>query len=196
MEKFKDRWVRREGFGEWYDGGELIHLLNLLSIEQPRTWTSLWNSWSNKTRWSLRRKCVIPINMWLQITLWIWLKEPSPIFLTFLKNFWRFWYHEKAHIFLITHGKFYSWKVFSLEDISENQPGYGNHNKAYSITYRQLQYTKLLHKSKWLDRFNWNFKFTSLEWWSLKWNGELNFAMIDFPPLNCNDVLSLKFIIF
>ena len=41
MEKFKDRWVRREGFGEWYDGGELIHLLYLLSIEQPRTWTSL-----------------------------------------------------------------------------------------------------------------------------------------------------------
>ena len=29
MEKFKDRWVRREGFGEWYDGGELIHLLYL-----------------------------------------------------------------------------------------------------------------------------------------------------------------------
>ena len=30
-----------QGFGEWYDGGELIHLLYLLSIEQPRTWTSL-----------------------------------------------------------------------------------------------------------------------------------------------------------
>ena len=41
LEKFKDRWVRREGFGEWYDGGKLIHLLFLLSIEQPRTWTSL-----------------------------------------------------------------------------------------------------------------------------------------------------------
>ena len=41
LEKFKDRLVRREGFGEWYDGGELIHLLYLLSIEQPRTWTSL-----------------------------------------------------------------------------------------------------------------------------------------------------------
>ena len=41
MEKFKDRWVRREGFSEWYDGGELIHLLYLLPIEQPRTWTSL-----------------------------------------------------------------------------------------------------------------------------------------------------------
>ena len=29
------------GYGKWYDGGELIHLLYLLSIEQPRTWTSL-----------------------------------------------------------------------------------------------------------------------------------------------------------
>ena len=53
LEKFKDRWVRREGFGEWYDGGELIHLLYLLSIEQPRTWTSLelfWNCiWKSRS---------------------------------------------------------------------------------------------------------------------------------------------------
>ena len=42
-------------------------------------------------------------------------------------------------MFLITHGKFYSSKVFHLEDISENLPGYYNHNKAYTIRYRQLQ---------------------------------------------------------
>ena len=33
--------IRREGFGEGYDGGEFIHLPYLLSIEQPGTWTSL-----------------------------------------------------------------------------------------------------------------------------------------------------------
>ena len=26
------------------------------------------------------------------------------------QNFWRFLYHKKAYIFLITHVKFYSWK--------------------------------------------------------------------------------------
>ena len=71
----------------------------------------------------------------------------------------------KTHIFLITHAKFYSWKVFCLKNISENLPGYGNHNQAYTVRYRQLQYTKLLGKSKWLDCFNWNLEFTSLEWW-------------------------------
>ena len=49
-------------------------------------------------------------------------------FFNFFSNFWRFCYHKKAHIFLITHGKFYSWKVFHLEDINENMSGYGNHN--------------------------------------------------------------------
>ena len=80
-------------------------------------------------------------------------------------NFWRFCYHKKAHIFLITYGKLYSWKVFGWEYISENLPVYGNHIiKAYTVRYRRLQYAKLLRKSKRLDRFNWNFKFTSLEW--------------------------------
>ena len=61
-------------------------------------------------------------------SIWAWrgLKQPSLIFSTF-SNFWRFWYHEKAHIFLITHGKFHSWKVSRLENINENIPGYGNH---------------------------------------------------------------------
>ena len=46
---------------------------------------------------------------------------------SYLFNFQRFCYHEKAHIFLITHGEFNSWKVFCLNDINENVPGYGNH---------------------------------------------------------------------
>ena len=46
----------------------------------------------------------------------------------FFPNFRRFWYHKKAHIFLITHVKFHGWKVFRLEEINENVPGYGNHN--------------------------------------------------------------------
>ena len=39
-----------------------------------------------------------------------------------------FWYHKKAHIFLIIHDKFHSWKMLQLEDINENVPDYGNHN--------------------------------------------------------------------
>ena len=40
------------------------------------------------------------------------LKKPSPIFSTLFSIFWRFWYHKKAHVFLMTHGKFHSWKAF------------------------------------------------------------------------------------
>ena len=60
---------------------------------------------------------------------WEELKEPRPIFSMFFSKFWRFWY-KKAHNFLMTYGKFYSWKAFRLEDINENVPGYGNHNQA------------------------------------------------------------------
>ena len=45
-------------------------------------------------------------------------------------------------------------KVFCLEDINENGSSYGNYNQAYTVRYRQLQYTKLLHTSTRLDRFN------------------------------------------
>ena len=65
--------------------------------------------------------------------------------------------------------------MFHFEDISENVPGYGNHNLAYTVTYKQLQITKLLRKSKRLDRFNKNFDITTLEWWFFKWNRKLNF---------------------
>ena len=61
------------------------------------------------------------------------LKEPSPIFSTFFSNFWRFCYHKKAHIFLIAHVKFYSLKVFCLEDINENMSGYSNHLSLHSM---------------------------------------------------------------
>ena len=56
------------------------------------------------------------------------LKGAQSYLFNFLKNFWRFCYHKKAHIFLITHDKFYHWKLFCLEDINENVSGYGNHN--------------------------------------------------------------------
>ena len=52
----------------------------------------------------------------------------ADFFFNFFSNFWRFWNHKKAHIFLITHGKFQSWKVFYFKDINENVSGYGNHN--------------------------------------------------------------------
>ena len=65
----------------------------------------------------------------------------SPVqFLKLFSNFWRFWYHKKVHFFLITHGKFHSWKVFRLEDTNENMSSYGNHNQASTVRYRQLQY--------------------------------------------------------
>ncbi len=53
----------------------------------------------------------------------------------FFSNFWRFCYQKKAHIFLITLGEFYSWKMYHLEDTNENVTSYGNHNKAYTIRY-------------------------------------------------------------
>ena len=49
-------------------------------------------------------------------------------FSTFFKLLEILIFDEKARIFLITHGKFPSWKVIRLEDINENVPGYGNHN--------------------------------------------------------------------
>ena len=53
------------------------------------------------------------------------LKESSPIFSFFFSNFWRSCYHKKAHIFLITLGKIYSYTVFHVEYIDENVSGYG-----------------------------------------------------------------------
>ena len=49
-------------------------------------------------------------------------------FFNFFSNFWRFLYHKKAYIFLITHVEFHNWNMFIWEDIDENVPGYGNHN--------------------------------------------------------------------
>ncbi len=48
--------------------------------------------------------------------------------LRFFSNLRRFWYQKKAHIFLITPGEFYSWKMYCVEDINENVTSYGNHN--------------------------------------------------------------------
>ena len=51
----------------------------------------------------------------------------------FFPNFWRFWYHKKAHIFLITHVKFRSWKELRLEDNNEKVSGYVTINEAYIV---------------------------------------------------------------
>ena len=51
---------------------------------------------------------------------------PGPIASEF-SNFRKFWYQKKAHMFLITPGEFYSWKMYRLEGINENVTSYGNH---------------------------------------------------------------------
>ena len=43
----------------------------------------------------------------------------------------------------------------------ENVSGYGNHNYANTVGYRQLEITKLIRTSKQLDLFNPNFEFTT-----------------------------------
>ena len=50
------------------------------------------------------------------------------VFLIFKKIFLRFLYQKKAHIFLITHEKFYSWNMFRLEDTDKNVTSYDYHN--------------------------------------------------------------------
>ena len=69
------------------------------------------------------------------------LQGAKSYFFNFFSNFWQFWYHKKADIFLITHVKFYNWNMFSCKDINENVPGYGNHNWTWTVRYRQLQIT-------------------------------------------------------
>ena len=72
---------------------------------------------------------------------WMHIKgAQSCLFNFFFPKFWRFCYHEKAHIFLITHDKVYSWKVFRLEDINENVSSYGIHNWAYTVRFATAIY--------------------------------------------------------
>ena len=59
----------------------------------------------------------------------------------FVYNFLRFWYQNKAHIFLITG------EMYNLEDINENVTSYGYHNYANIVKYRQLQSIRLLVSS-------------------------------------------------
>ena len=47
------------------------------------------------------------------------IKGSQAYFFSFFPNFWRFWYHKKAHISLIIHVKFCGWKMVRLEDINE-----------------------------------------------------------------------------
>ena len=83
------------------------------------------------------------------------LKSPVLSFQLFFFKLLEILLSQKSSYF-VTHGKFYSWKVFAEKLFNENVSGYGNHIYAYTVRYRQLQYTKLLHTSKQLDRFNWN----------------------------------------
>ncbi len=57
----------------------------------------------------------------------IYLKVPGPIASNFSQTSGDF-DQKKAHIFLITPGEFYSWKMYRLEDMYENVTSYGNHN--------------------------------------------------------------------
>ena len=71
------------------------------------------------------------------------LKGAQSIFSFIFHNFWRFGNHKEA---LSNHGKLnFSTEVFHLENVKENLNGYGNHDLAYTVKYRQLQYSELLH---------------------------------------------------
>ena len=61
------------------------------------------------------------------------IKGAESYLFNFFPNFLGFWYHKKAHIFLITHVKFHSWKVMRLEDINKKISGYGNRNELYVV---------------------------------------------------------------
>ena len=86
------------------------------------------------------------------------LKEAQSNFFTFyfkllgILVFWIFgvWYRKKTHIFLITNGKFYSWKVFHLLDINKNMPGYvsNNHNQTYTVRFRNYNTQNCFHVQK------------------------------------------------
>ena len=43
---------------------------------------------------------------------YIIIKRAQSYIFNLFSYFWRMSYHKEAHIFFITHGKFYSWKVF------------------------------------------------------------------------------------
>ena len=62
----------------------------------------------------------------------IHLDEPGLIVSEFCQTFEIL--QEEAYIDLITPGKFYSWKMYHLEDISESMTGYGIHDYAYTLS--------------------------------------------------------------
>ena len=64
--------------------------------------------------------------------------------------------YKRAHIFLITHGKSHTWKLFCLQDINENVSGYGNYDYAYTVRISQLQLKHMFFTSKQLDQFKWS----------------------------------------
>ena len=88
-----------------------------------------------------------------------------------------------ANFFLITHVKFHGKYMFRYGDISENMSIYGNPYLICTVKYRRLWNTKLLVKSKLLNRFHWNLKLMRIWWWSLTWNKKTKLGKIGPSPL-------------
>ena len=86
------------------------------------------------------------------ILIWMYQRSLVWSFPCFL-NFWRFWYHKEAYIFLITHSKCCSWKSIRLEDINENVPVQAT--KMKFTQYGQLQYTNYFVHRNSLMAHNW-----------------------------------------
>ena len=91
----------------------------------------------------------------------------SPFIFHFFFKLWRFWYHKEAHIFVVTHVKFYSWNMFRLEDIDENVPGYGNHNWTCTVRYANCKSQNCVFTYS-------NFEFITVEWCLFIWNTKQN----------------------
>ena len=79
------------------------------------------------------------------------------------------------------------WQISQLEkcstwNINENMPGYMVTLTNLKVRYRQLQYIKLLRKSKRLDYLNQNFKFTSLDLMIFQMKQKTKFWIWDCAP--------------
>ena len=63
---------------------------------------------------------------WILFFLILWnllWKEPNPIFFFIFSNVLGNLVSQEGYIFLMTHAKFYSWKLYRLKDIIKNEPG-------------------------------------------------------------------------
>ncbi len=101
-------------FPQWSNYFWLKHSIVDLKFNRVINTIMLWKYFSPKCTQILGcSKCLLIQKLY---TLGC-LKVPGPIASDFFSNFQKFWYQKKAHIFLITPGEFYSWKLYCLEDI-------------------------------------------------------------------------------